>query len=234
MARVLVTRPAADAERTATMLRALGHEAVLSPVLDVCTLSVEVPRHVWQAALFTSRNAAIRCSPEAIGRETPCLAVGAATAEAVSARGFSQVVAAEGDANALLRMALDRLRPGGGPLLHPCGVHRAGRLVESLEAAGFEVVLAPCYETVPIPLTDRARTMLVTKKIDAALLYSARSARAFATAVEGFELDGVALLTLSAPIAEALPSTLRRLARWPTRPSEADLIACLGGSGDKS
>ena len=233
MARVLVTRPAADAARTATMLRTLGHKAVLSPVLDIRTLSVEIPRHAWQAALFTSRNAAIRCLPEAIGRETPCLAVGAATAEAVRARGFSQVVAAAGDANALLRMALDRLQPSGGPLLHPCGVHRAGRLVESLEAARFEVVLAPCYETVAMPLTDRARTMLATKEIDAVLLYSARSARAFATAVDGRALDTIALLTLSAAVADALPPTLRGLARWPTRPSEADLIACLDGSGDK-
>ena len=233
MARVLVTRPAADCARTGETLRALGHEAVLSPVLDVRTLPVELPSRNWQAALFTSRNAAIRASSDAIGCDTTCLAVGAATAEAVRARGFATVHEAGGDATSLFDLALARLRPDDGPLVHPCGVHRSGRLPESLQAHGFEVVTAPCYETVFLPLADHARAMLVTGEIDVVLLYSARSARAFAAAVEGIELSAVALLAMSESVADALPQTWRKWTHWPARPSETGLLASLDELGDK-
>ena len=233
MARVLVTRPPADSARTGEALRAVGHEVVLSPLLDVRTLPVELPGRDWQAALFTSRNAAIRAPIDAIGRDTPCLAVGAATAEAVGARGFATVHEAGGDANALLDLALDRLRPTGGALVHPCGIHRSGALPESLQARGFEIVTVPCYETVFLPLTDRARAMLVAGRIDVVLLYSARSARAFAAAVEGIEISGLHLLAMSESVADALPQRWRNWVRWPTRPSEADLLASLGELGDK-
>ena len=230
--RVLVTRPASEAARTAGTLRALGHEVATSPVLDVRAVTADVPRRAWQAALFTSRNAASRSSPSVIGARTPCLAVGSATAKAVRARGFANVVEAEGDACALACLVTARLQPGAGPLVHPCGVHRTQGFVARLQAGGFEVVLAPCYETVAQPLSDRAQAMLAAGEIDVVLLYSARSARAFAAAVDGGSLPPFSLLAMSEVVADALPPLLRARTRWPARPSEPDLIAHLDRLGD--
>ena len=57
--RILVTRPAADAERTAAALRARGHEAIVAPLLSVEFLSdAELGAGPWAAILVTSANAA--------------------------------------------------------------------------------------------------------------------------------------------------------------------------------
>ena len=57
--RLLLTRPEADAQRTAQALRALGHEAIIAPLLRIAvTANAEIGSGPWAAILITSANAA--------------------------------------------------------------------------------------------------------------------------------------------------------------------------------
>jgi hypothetical protein len=56
--RLIVTRPEPDATRTGKALMALGHVAILSPMIDViANTSAPLPERPFQAVLVTSANA---------------------------------------------------------------------------------------------------------------------------------------------------------------------------------
>ena len=55
--RLLVTRPADQAERTARKLRALGHAPVVAPVLDIAPTGATPPAGAYDFVLATSAQA---------------------------------------------------------------------------------------------------------------------------------------------------------------------------------
>jgi uroporphyrinogen-III synthase len=82
--RLIVTRPEPDDQRTARALIRLGHEAILSPMLDVVIdPKAKIKRAPYQAVLVTSSNA-VRAlaarSDEVVDRKLPLIAVGDQTA----------------------------------------------------------------------------------------------------------------------------------------------------------
>jgi hypothetical protein len=78
--RLLVTRPEPDAERTAAVLRARGHDVVVAPVLRIEPVAAEFSRGPFAGVIMTSANAAqaIAAHPR-LGELTalPVFAVGA-------------------------------------------------------------------------------------------------------------------------------------------------------------
>ena len=55
--RILLTRPKADAERTAARLAALGHQTVISPVIEIVATGSALPGVFFDAMIATSRHA---------------------------------------------------------------------------------------------------------------------------------------------------------------------------------
>lgn len=87
--RVIVTRPRAQAEPLAERLRALGHEVVLCPLLEVEPLGdgpVEVEGYDW--VVVTSANGADELARRSTGRMPRLAAVGPGTAEALRRHGL--------------------------------------------------------------------------------------------------------------------------------------------------
>lgn len=87
--RVIVTRPRAQAEPLAERLRALGHEVVLCPLLEVEPLGdgpVEVEGYDW--VVVTSANGADELARRSAGRMPRLAAVGPGTAEALRRHGL--------------------------------------------------------------------------------------------------------------------------------------------------
>ena len=87
--RVIVTRPRAQAEPLAERLRALGHEVVLCPLLEVEPLGegpVEVDGYDW--VVVTSANGADELAHRFAGRMPRLAAVGPGTAEALRRHGL--------------------------------------------------------------------------------------------------------------------------------------------------
>ena len=82
--RVLVTRPAGQADRTAARLRAAGHEPVLAPVLVIAATGAAWPTPL-DALVLTTAQAALAMPETAVRdwRDVPAFAVGQRTAEAL-------------------------------------------------------------------------------------------------------------------------------------------------------
>ncbi|MEM7566956.1 MAG: uroporphyrinogen-III synthase [Pseudomonadota bacterium] len=226
-ARVLVTRPVRDAERTAEALRRRGHDPVIAPVLQFEPLQPKLPERPWKAILLTSRNAA-NVAPAAVDRTRPCFVVGSTTGRAAAASGFTDIRTAGGDAAALADLVIENLEPSSGSLLYLCGRHRTGNLAEQLETAGFEVELAECYDMLPLSFAPDVIRELEAGAIDAVLLYSPRSAHAFASAIVARDLPRTPrILALSRAVLAALPSHLAERAIASAEPREAALLDML-------
>src|SRR5665213_3256999 len=118
--RIVVTRPQADSERTATTLRARGHDVLIAPLLQVELVGTDFFGG-WGGIIITSANApgAIAGHP---AREKltklPLYAVGQRSADAARAAGFSNVTSAGGDVRDLVRLIAARRADAAVPLLY--------------------------------------------------------------------------------------------------------------------
>ena len=103
--RVVVTRPEADARRTATALRAKGHEVLVAPLMKVESVAADLSGN-WGAVIITSANAPIAVADNPARdalRKLPLVAVGQRSAEAAHEAGFTDVTSAGGDVQDLVR-----------------------------------------------------------------------------------------------------------------------------------
>lgn len=230
---VLVTRPLEDAQRTAAILRARGHDALVAPVLEVRFADgPEIPLDGVQAILATSANGVRALARRTRQRSVAVFAVGPQTAEAARAAGFTSVRSADGDAAALAEAVKRWAMPEAGALFHPAGMHTRGGLAAALEAAGYQVRSATLYAAEPVAeLPPAASEAIRAGTVSAVLLYSPRSARLFARAVEAAGLAGccraIAALCISRAAAEALaPLAFRRVA-IAARPDQDGVLALL-------
>jgi uroporphyrinogen-III synthase len=223
--RVLVTRPRGAAERTAELLRARGHEAILSPLMEIRFVKgPEIPLDGIQAILATSANGVHALARRTERRDLPVFAVGAQTAAATEAVGFSNVKSADGDARTLAASVRKWSQPADGILLHAAGLDRGDDLARLLAGNGFEIKTEQLYEAVEIrSLSDDAFAHLRSRALDAVLLFSPRSARLFAERVQQAHLTealaGVVAICISQARPSWKPSRLRlcRKSWLPTR-----------------
>jgi len=175
--RVLVTRPQADAERTARELAARGHEAVLAPVLRIARTEAVPPPGPFEAMLLTSANAvpALASLDPALAA-APVFAVGERTASAAAAAGFRDVRSAKGDASSLADLIARTMRPEAR-LLQIAGVNRKSDLESVLPAAGFALVTWVAYGALAADrLPEAAAEAVRNGRLDGVLHYSRRSA----------------------------------------------------------
>src|SRR5205085_2447206 len=98
--------------------------------------------------------------------------------------GFSMARSAGGALDDLLSLAAAELSPDAGPLFYAAGEEQSGDLAGRLTAAGFDVETVILYRTEPRrKLAQVAETALKERTVDGVLLYSRRSAAAFALAL---------------------------------------------------
>jgi uroporphyrinogen-III synthase len=192
--RVLVTRAAGDAARTAARLAERGHEALPAPVLSIEPTGDAPPAGPWDGAILTSAHAvpalagllagplAEPSAEPSAGR--PVFVVGGRTAAAARAAGLAPVHVAEGEAASLARLVAAGLPPPS-ILLHVAGRHRKPEPEATLRDAGYPVLVWETYEAREASaLPDAAVDALRTGKLDAVLHYSRRSAECFVRLAE--------------------------------------------------
>jgi uroporphyrinogen-III synthase len=233
--RLLITRPLPDALETARRLKAMGHEALVQPLLRI--VFAPAPRDLDdpQALLVTSQNAlrALESWPQAARwMDTPIYAVGKATARAAEAAGFTDVRTGGGDAAALAEAVREDLAPEGGLLIYPAARQRTGGLSEALTDAGYEVATVESYRAEAVTQFDAAaKKALAEETLDGVLLYSRRTAETFRAAAKsaGLEeqLSSLKFYVLSEQIGAALDGLDAEVV-WPERPDEAMLLALVG------
>lgn len=221
--KIWITRAQPAADVTAERVRAMGHDAVVAPLLAVRLLPhVAVDLRGVAALAFTSANG-VRAFADASGeRALRVFAVGAATAKAARAAGFKSVLSADGDVEALADGIALRRSELRGVVLHPGAAEPAGDLAGSLEKQGVETRRLVLYETAPVELDADAAEALV--KTDAVLLHSPRAAQVLAKLLRAHPAPQMRALGLSKAVVKPLLRTPMAGKVFPPFPLEAALL----------
>lgn len=207
MARVLVLRPEPGATTTIERARAMGLDAVATPLFAVGPLDWAVPEaSAFDGLLLTSANA-VRHGGDGLQalRGLKAYAVGEATAQAARDAGFH--VAATGDAGVarLLATIESDLR-----LLHLCGVDR-----RPTDGARQSVTPIPVYRSELVDDVHIADANL-------ALIHSPRTAARFAELVE--DKSSIIIAAISQAVADAAGDGWRAV-EIAEQPSDEALVA---------
>jgi len=225
--RIVVTRPRADGERTATALEELGHEVLVAPLMRIEPVAAALAG-TWSGIIVTSANA-LQAAKAPEFKSLPVFAVGSRTAEAARQAEFATVSAANRDTKDLVRLVTARSVGATAPLLYLAGEDRAGDLVAELATQGIRAQMKIVYRAVAEPFPPVLAAALEAGDVDAVLHFSRRSAELF---IEGAKSSGVAgpaedvrHFCLSAQVAEPLAGASRIAVAL--RPEEAALIALL-------
>ncbi|MGF1660156.1 MAG: uroporphyrinogen-III synthase [Rubrimonas sp.] len=199
---LLLTRPQAQSQPLAAALEAEGWRTIVWPLLEIVDVGPPPDLSGAQAVLLSSANAARR-----LGLcDIPALCVGPATAEAASRTGARNVLSADGDADALARLAARTLLPEKGPVLFARGAEVAGNLAGALMAAGFEVREQVVYAARPARAAPFATAhALAAGEVAAVVFYSPRSAQVFAGLAEGFRAGLARTAAVAISAAAAVP-----------------------------
>ncbi|MBY5579490.1 uroporphyrinogen-III synthase [Rhizobium leguminosarum] len=234
--RVLVTRPAHSATRTAQRLRDMGHEPLLLPLRQ--------PLHDSDAAadaLATTSGAIAVTSAEAIrvlsalGEQLhphlarPLFAVGETTAEEARNLGFRSIASSQGNGGDLA----DLVAAGKpGTLLYLAGAPRAKAFERRLRELGIHFSVVECYRMQPIvPGSAEIEAIFSRSGPDAILFYSRQTAEDFFRVPELRsalpEHSGIRLFCLSEAVAEAVPAALRKNVVMSPMPEEKSLLSLL-------
>jgi len=234
--RLLVTRLLPDAARQVERLKALGHDAIAAPMLEVQFLDTNLPRlSAMQALIATSRTGlrAIEMSANMVDAlKLPLFAVGGATAKLARKLGFREVHEGPGTGEQLLPLITSHCAPDGGALLHLAGEQLAYDLKPPLEAQGFEVEQPILYRTCAVDgLDDEARAAMTSGALDGVILMSPATARAYVTLVAaqglGDEAAELAHFCLSHNVADPLAALDGAPIFIADSPSEDDLLALI-------
>ena len=225
---ILITRPEPGAAESARAVAALGWEATLAPALVLTALPFKAPANC-QAIIITSRAAARALAPAKL----PVIAVGEASATEARARGFGDVRAAAGDAQALAALIGATLRPEAGTLCLAVGEGYALDLAAALRAKGFRVLRRVVYAARPsAALPAEARQASREGCIHAARFTSPRSAAEVMRLLRDAGLEKavqkIIAIALSPRIAARLAVLPWHEIRTASRPDLAALMACLG------
>lgn len=228
MARVLVTRPLIDAERLAARLEQAGHEAIVSPLLDVEPVDWALPPVAFDSVLFTSRQA-----PPAVAEQVakfapvPVFPIGPGTHAACVEAGFASLQPhTDGDLDRILDAVIasgvksvlwlsgEQISRDPTPVLAEHGILVTRRIV-------YRAVLAERF-------SDEAAAALAQNRMDWALLLSPRTARRFAelyAKIDGADPGTLSLGCISSQVAERVSGKPWRAIAVANQPNEASLLA---------
>lgn len=219
--RVLVTRPAEDAARTAAALRALGHEPVVAPVTVIERQDVHVPPGPYDAVVISSVNAALP-APAGLAH-LPVFVVGARAAKSMQQQGWLNVHPPGADATALLAHVTEMVPPRAR-VLYLAGEPRKPAIGTGLERLNINCDVIIVYRATLLPLPVAA----LQPPPRVALHYSRASAERFIAAAGP---AGVAAIgwhcCLSEDVAAAFDECAPAKILTAANPTEASLFALL-------
>ncbi|MBO0904881.1 uroporphyrinogen-III synthase [Jiella sonneratiae] len=236
MARVLILREAAEAEKTARELSLAGHQPLMLPLERSVDIDAPLQEALGDAAIAGFALTSARAVPALAGAfpadRRPVLCVGRGTAEAAGAAGFPDVRTARGAASGMGRLAIETGITPGAILLYAAGRRRTGTLERALDAAAIGYRIWEVYDIVPVTLSaGMVRSVLMGGPPDAVLLLSAGQAEGYlrlAQEMPDLFTPQPRLLALSERVAAALPQPWRAATLISREPTLASLFERLG------
>jgi uroporphyrinogen-III synthase len=235
--RLIVTRPLVDAERQAEMLRALGHEPLIQPLLEI-TFPPVTPLRLKgvQALVATSRNALrglARNDSFELARRLPVYCIARHTADFARKSGFTHVISGTGTAKDMVPLITHAADPEAGALLYLTGRHLAFDLETPLKSAGFAVPRVIIYETHDIGKANAAEfAQTIRSGVDGIVLMSPRTAEAFINLIKNFKLRQearkITCYCYSEAIAEPLGEIEGLTIAVSSHPTEDEMMRLIG------
>ena len=206
MARFLITRALPEAEVTARLVDACGHEAIVAPLRTCVPLVPPMPTAMPDAWIATSASAFSGVGFQAEAFSLPIFVVGAPTARAAQNAGFTQIIAAKGDVAGLIRCVQDQI-PERANLLYLTGTPRKPDLEAALSTQ-YRLTSVDCYRMEPCAPPPGFRAALTTG-CDVALHFSAKSVQAYCEVARALDLTQEAMRPLHACLSRAVEAALR-------------------------
>ncbi|EQB08554.1 hypothetical protein L288_07600 [Sphingobium quisquiliarum P25] len=215
MTRVIILRPEPGAGETAARAARLGLDYRLCPLFEARPVPwTPPPPEQFDALLLTSAQGARLAGPQlAAYRALPAYAVGGATARALQAQGFEEVVPGDQDGNAIAaRIAADG---------HRRVLHLGGRTVASIAQGPLSIQRTVIYEMV-----SRAGTELTGLLQPGAvlLIHSPRAGEKAAMLVPPHERAQLHIVAIS-PAAIAMCGNGWASAQAPDFPDDERMLA---------
>jgi len=222
---------------TAAALRARGFDVLLAPMLRFEPLAL--PQDAFcdaTAVIATSSNALRAAAPQLAGSpvlQLPLFAVGDHTAAQARTAGFTHVISADGDADALRELIANSAAAGTieprATLLYLAGADISRDLASELAEHGFDVVTQTVYRMARVTTLPReVCEAFAASTIEAVLHYSRRSAAAFVAAIraDGVEISALAVphCCMSANVAETLREAGATQVTISAHPDEKDML----------
>lgn len=225
---VLITRPGPQAMETAQLVAGRGYQPHIAPMLVIEPVAWARALPAVQAVLVTSANALPSLAP--CDRQLPVFAVGDASAQRAGQMGFTRVVSAGRDAQALAELVAGLLKPDDGALLLPCAEGQTMALARDLRARGFRVLRRVAYRARPATqLSEPIRTALDGGTISHAMFFSTETALAFVRCISdgATGLDRVEALSISHRAARVLADLPFACIRVAAHPNQDEMVALL-------
>lgn len=235
--RLLITRPIEDAKRQAEQIKALGHEPLIFPLINIVFAELTpIQLSGVQAFIATSRNAVRGLSFNGsflAAKALPIYCVGDGTGEFAREAGFERVITGPGRASDLIAVITHSANPDDGALVYLTGQHLAFDLESPLIEAGFLVPRVICYEAQELHPGQIAHIAGIIRKaqIDGIILMSPRTAAIFARIIKRFDLireaRSITCYCYSEAIAQSLEDIDGLTIAVASHPRERDLLGLI-------
>lgn len=233
---VLVTRPEPN-QATAEALRKRGFEPLLVPLLRFEALPLHEDADADYSGVIVTSASAIRAmaaqSTLTALTKLKLFAVGEQTAAAASDAGFRKIRIADGDAESLRALIVQkRKKRDVAPLLYLRAEEVSRDLAKLLAADGVPVESQIVYRMMAVrELPDAACRAFAADAVQAVLHYSRRSASAYVDAVEraGLSVSALAVpqICISAAVADVLRQADAARVTVASAPDETSLLDAL-------
>ena len=169
--RVLVTRPAPQAQSLCDAIAAMGGESLSCPLLAISPRNAMPMKQHYDLVIFVSANAAIHGAQWLKSLETPpqLAAIGQATAVALKTAGLEVNIIAPPPFNSEALLQLEVLQVPPEHILIVRGVGGRDVLRDTLIARGSDVEILEVYERSPAVLDESMRATLSSALRDGAI-----------------------------------------------------------------
>ncbi len=182
---VVITRAEPGASETERRLCQLGYACVRLPALEIAPAAADgfEPPGADACYIFTSANGVRACLDAGWRTDLPAVCVGPATLAAAVEAGFASRYNADGNADDLYHLILNKFPvPEATAFVHVANADAVGDLVRRLRDAGYQARFAPLYSARPVPWVDVRQSWQHSVPDDAVvLIHSAKGASAVET-----------------------------------------------------
>ncbi|MEL6299185.1 MAG: uroporphyrinogen-III synthase [Pseudomonadota bacterium] len=214
--KVWVTRPARDAAAYAAGLEALGQTPILQPLFapDYAG-SIGSLYANFDLVIFTSRNGVRGLAARGLAAQfaaTPCLTVGAGTADEARAAGFADVRSGPGEAHDLLALVDAIAGEARFAILYARGADVAVDLESPLQDRGHYVESRVVYKMIETGAPDAALSdQIAGRGLGAVALFSPRASERYVAQITARGLTAGAAVYVHDCLSERVAAPLRQL-----------------------